>query len=144
MSGKQAKLLIAERALRDIAEIEAYSVAEWGAQTAARYIEAALVRIQERPDLLRPEAGFHPQLSFYRVNKHHLVCDRQPQAVFLLTVIHASRDIPSRLAELASTLASETELLHEQLQRTKSRQRPRVNRRQIPVFVSQGKKPIRH
>jgi hypothetical protein len=50
-----------------------------------------------------------------------LVCDRQPQAVFLLTVIHASRDILGRLAELAPTLASETELLHEQLERKKSR-----------------------
>ena len=124
MSGKQAKLLIAQRALRDIAEIEAYSVAEWGTQSAARYIEdieAALVRIQEQPDLLRPEEGFHPQLSFYRVKKHLFVCVRQPKAVFLLTVIHASRDIPSRLAELAPTLASETELLHEQFQPTKSR-----------------------
>lgn len=117
-------MLIAQQALRDIAEIKAYSVAEWRAQTAARYIEdieAALVRIQKQPGLLRPEEGFHPQLSFYRVNKHLLVCDRQPKAVFLLTVIHVSRDIPSRLAELAPTLASETELLHEQLQRTKSR-----------------------
>lgn len=124
MSGKKSKLLIAQRALSDIAEIEAYSIAEWGAQVAARYIEdiqAALVRIQEQPDLLRPEEGFQPQLSLYRVNKHLLVCDRQPQAVFLLTLIHASRDIPSRLAELAPTLASETVLLHEQLKRTKSR-----------------------
>lgn len=120
----KAKLLIAERALRDISEIEAYSTAEWGKSTAARYIEdleAALARIQEQPDLLRPEEGFHPQLSFYRVNKHLLVCDRQPQAIFLLTVVHASRDIPSRLAELAPTLAVETELLHQHLQRGKRR-----------------------
>lgn len=123
MSAQQVKLLIAQRALRDLAEIEAYSIDAWGAQTAARYledIEAALVRILEKPDLLRPEAGLHPRLSFYRVNKHLLVCDRQPKAVFLLTVIHASRDIPSRLAELAPTIATETNLLHQQLKRTKS------------------------
>jgi plasmid stabilization system protein ParE len=120
----KAKLLIAERALRDLAEIEAYSAAEWGKRTAARYIEdieAALVRIEEKPDLLRPEEGFHTALSFYRVNKHLLICDRQPKAIFLLTVIHASRDIPSRLAELAPTLAAETELLHRQLKEGKRR-----------------------
>lgn len=124
MSAPKAKLLVAERALRDLAEIEAYSVAEWGRRTAARYledIEAALTRIQEKPDLLRPEEGFHAELSFYRVNKHLLVCDRQPRAIFLLTVIHASRDIPSRLAELAATLSAETELLHRQLKEGKKR-----------------------
>ena len=39
MSGKKSKLLIAQRALSDIAEIEAHSIAEWGAQLAARYVE---------------------------------------------------------------------------------------------------------
>jgi hypothetical protein len=48
-----------------------------------------------------------------------LVCDVQPKAIFLLTVIHASRDIPSRLAELAPTLAAEVELLHKQLERSR-------------------------
>lgn len=123
MSAKKAKLLIAQRALRDIREIESFSIAEWGKATAARYledIEMALLRIQEEPELLRPEESFHPQLSFYRVNKHLLVCDRQPKEIFLLAVIHVSRDIPSRLAELAPTLAAETELLHAQLkQQTK-------------------------
>ena len=61
MSGKRARLLIAERAFRDIGEIEVDSVAEWGKQTAARYIEdieAALVRIQERAELLRRKRVF--------------------------------------------------------------------------------------
>jgi plasmid stabilization system protein ParE len=114
------KLLITERALRDIADIEEYSVAQWGKRAATKYIsdfESALVRVQEKPELLRPEELFHPALSFYRVNKHMLVCDVQPKATILLTVIHASRDVPSRLAELASTLAAEIELLHDQLGR---------------------------
>lgn len=88
----KSKLLVTEWALRDIAEIEAYSIAEWGRRTAARYledIEAALDRIQEKPDLLRPEygaeEGFHAELSFYRVNKHLLVCDRQPRAIWSTT-----------------------------------------------------------
>ena len=124
MSARKAKtkLLITERALRDIAEIETYSVTEWGRRAASKYIgeiEAALVRLQESPGLLRPEATLHPELCFYCVNKHFLVCDRQPGAIFLLTVIHASRDIPSRLAEMQPTLAHEVELLHRQLEQGK-------------------------
>jgi plasmid stabilization system protein ParE len=122
VSGKKvaATLLITERALRDIVDIEQSSTLRWGKRVATRYIadiEAALIRLQEMPELLRPESEFHPQLLFYRVRKHVLVCDRQPKAIFLLTIIHTSRDIPSRLAELAPTLAAETELLHQQLSR---------------------------
>jgi plasmid stabilization system protein ParE len=114
-----AKLLLTQRALRDIAEIEASSIAEWGRRTAARYIaniEAALARVQEQPDLLRPEADFHPDLRFYRVNKHLLVCDVSPRSIIVLTVIQTSRDIPARLSELEPTLAAEVELLRRKLQ----------------------------
>ena len=114
----KTKLLLTERALRDIAEIEAYSIGEWGKRAAAKYIadiEAALERLKQKPDLLRPDEDFHPNLFFHRVNKHLLVCDVQTNGIFLLTLIHASRDIPSRLAEMESTLAAEVELLHEKL-----------------------------
>jgi plasmid stabilization system protein ParE len=113
------KLLITERAIQDIAGIEEYSIAQWGKRVATKYIadiEAALIRVQENPELLRTEEGLYPALAFYRVSKHLLVCDVRPKAIVLLTVIHASRDIPSRLAELAPTLAAEVALLHERLE----------------------------
>jgi len=77
--------------------------------------------LQEKPDLLRPEENLHSDLHFYRVNTQLFVCDMQPKVIFLLTVIHASRDIPNRLAELAPTLVAEVELelLHEQLRQGK-------------------------
>jgi toxin ParE1/3/4 len=119
----KTKLLLTDRALRDISDIEAFSIGQWGKRTASKYVadlEEALVRVQQRPELLRPEAEFHPDLRFYRVNKHLLVCDVQPKAIFLLTVIHSSRDIPSRLAELQPVLAAEVELLRKKLRaRTK-------------------------
>jgi plasmid stabilization system protein ParE len=121
---RKARLLLTERAISDIRDIEAYSIAEWGKRTAARYlsdVEAALLRVQENPDLLRPEQDFHPNLRFYRVNKHLLVCDVQPKAIVLLTVMGANRDIPSRLAELAPSLAAEVELLHAKLSQKKKR-----------------------
>lgn len=126
MSAKKAspKVLLTERALSDLREIETYSIQEWGRRTADKYladIEAALSRIKEKPDLLRSEPGLHPQLTFYRVNKHLLVCDADSGAVLVLTVIHASRDIPSRLAELQPSLTAEVELLRSKLPRGKSR-----------------------
>lgn len=111
-------LLVTERALRDIAEIEEYSVAEWGRRVAAKYIEEleeALGLLRERPDLLRMDAEVVPGLHFYRVKKHLLVCTFEAKAIVLLTVIHSSRDIPSRLAEMQPSLAAEVELLQQKL-----------------------------
>ncbi len=124
MSVKKTKsnLLLTERALRDIAETERYSISEWGKKTAAKYIsdiEAALSLLQENSALLRAEEDLHPELRFYRVNKHLLVCDVQQNTIFLLAVIHASRDIPSRLAEMQPSLTMEVELLHQKLAKRK-------------------------
>lgn len=113
-----SKLLLTQRALADIQGIYDYSVEQWGKRTAEKYldeIEAGLDRVKAEPSLLRPEPDLHAALTFYRVNKHLLVCDMQPGSIILLTVVHASRDIPSRLAELQPTLAAEVELLHRRL-----------------------------
>ncbi len=111
---------LTDRALRDIGEIETYSIAEWGRRVASRYlsdIEAALLRLAESPALLRPVPELHPELGFYRVNKHLLVGDRQSDSIVVLTVISAARDIPSRLAELEPGLVAEVELLHRHLRK---------------------------
>lgn len=120
----KANLFLTERALRDIAEIERYSISKWGKKAAAKYIsdlEAAMCRLQENSSLLRAEEDLHAELRFYRVNKHLLVCDVQQNTIFLLTVIHASRDIPSRLAEMQPSLTLEVDLLHEQLRKRNKR-----------------------
>lgn len=118
-AGKQTpQLLLTHRAIRDLEEIEAYTIAEWGKRQANRYLadfEQALLRLQEKPILLREEEQFGSALKFYRVGKHFLVCDATPRTILVLTVIHASRDIPSRLGELAPTLAAEVELLRRKL-----------------------------
>ena len=51
--------------------------------------------------------------------------ERDPKAVIVLTVIHASRDIPSRLAELQPSLLAEVELLRRKLPRGEARKRRR-------------------
>lgn len=113
-----SKLLLTRRALQDIQGIFDYSVERWGKRVAEKYlddIESGLDRVKTQPALLRPEPDFHEALTFYRVNKHLLVCDARPESIVVLTVVHASLDIPARLAELQPTLAGEVELLHRRL-----------------------------
>lgn len=114
------RLLLTDSALRAVTEIEQYSQETWGKTVAARYLddlEAALERLRQNPELLRHEPRFHDHFGFYRVNKHLLVCDIQRKAVFVLAIIHATRDIPERLADLEPTLKSEIAMLHEKIKR---------------------------
>lgn len=106
--------------------IEEYSIETWGKRVANRYLadlEAALVRLAEHPEILRAEPELHVALRFYRVNKHLLVCDIQADAIFVLTVLHSSTDIPDRLSELEPSIALEIELLHRKLQQSKKSRR---------------------
>ncbi len=111
-------MVLTERALGDIRDIERYSVEHWGRKTADKYlgdIAAALDALCENPRILRLEPDFAPGLYFHRVRKHLLVCDLTGRRVTVLTVIHTSMDIPTRLAELEPRLIAEAQLLHEKL-----------------------------
>ncbi len=112
------RILLTERALRDIRDIESYSIERWGSTTAGKYvesIESALDRIVAKPDLLRVEPEFSEFLRFYRVQKHVLACDVQDNVIYLLAVFHTSMDIPTRLAKLQPQLSVEVALLHRKL-----------------------------
>jgi plasmid stabilization system protein ParE len=116
---RRPKLLLTERALSDLTEIEAHSIAQWGRRTADRYlrdIESSLELIGENPGILRSLDGLPPELRFHLVNKHWLVCDVTPRSVLVLTVIHATMDVPARLAELVPQFAAEVALLRGQLE----------------------------
>ncbi|MCC7338146.1 MAG: type II toxin-antitoxin system RelE/ParE family toxin [Pirellulaceae bacterium] len=106
---------LTDRALRDIASIEAYSIEQFGKRVASKYIdklESGINYIAENPSLLREETPFHRSLRFYRVEKHLLVCETAIDTrVIILTVLHASMDVPSRLAELEPSLKAEVEML---------------------------------
>lgn len=115
---KRQPVLLTQRALADLCEIEEFSVLEWGRKTGEKYldeIEAAISRIQETPGILRLEPEFSPGLYFYRIKKHFLVCDLQADFVIVLTLIHTSMDLPSRLLELEPRLAAEASLLRSRL-----------------------------
>jgi len=115
---RTAAVVLTQRALADLREIERYSIKEWGRKTADRYLDdiaAALDRIQENPKILRLEPDFTPGLYFYRVKKHFLVCDFRKETVIVITVIHTSMDLPARLLDLEPRLIAEAQLLQSQL-----------------------------
>lgn len=114
----KASLELTDRAIADLREIDRYSVSKWGRKTAAKYlagIEAALDRLRENPGLLRHEPQFAAELYFYRVKMHVLVCSRIENLIVVLTVLHTSMDIPSRLLELLPNFTAEAAYLQNKL-----------------------------
>lgn len=113
---------LTDRALRDIAGIESHSIQRFGKRVAAQNLgklEAGIFRFAENPDLLRQESAFHESLKFYRVEQHLFVCEKGVAGkIIILTLLHASMDIPSRLDELESNLSLESEMLLKQLRRS--------------------------
>lgn len=110
-----------QRSLRDIKGIEDYSVKQFGRRVANQYLdklEAGLSRLAENPELLREEPPFHASLRFYRIEKYVLVCETGVKGkLIILTLLHASMDIPTRLAELEPMLKMEVEIFAAQLRR---------------------------
>ena len=120
-SSRKPTIHLTHRALRDIAGIEAHSDGQFGKRVADQYVsklEAGIQRIAENPELLRAEATFHASLRFYRIEKHLLACETGITGkIIILTVLHASMDVPSRLAELEPNLSLDIELLLRELAR---------------------------
>ena len=120
-AGKKRTVHLTERALRDIAGIESYSLEQFGKEVAAQYIgklEAGIGRVSDNAELLPEESHFHESLKFYRIEQHLLVCETGIEdKIIVLTLQHASMDIPSRLAELEPKLSIEAEMLLTQLRR---------------------------
>lgn len=112
------RIELTDQAHFDLQAIESYSVANFGEKVAEKYIndiEAALLLLQECPQLLKAKKNISDFFSFYRVRQHFLICTEMDDCVFVLTIKHVSMDIPNRIAELEPTLLQETRQLHETL-----------------------------
>jgi plasmid stabilization system protein ParE len=119
-----ARLYLTDRAVTDIAEIRAYSVEQFGRRVANQYlsiIENTLNLLKSSPSLLRDQPELHSWLKLYRYKKHFLVCDQQAGDIYLLTLIHPSMDIPTRLLELEPALTMEVEFLHRKLEQARKK-----------------------
>lgn len=111
---------LSRRALLDIAEIETYSIEQWGQQVADEYldsIQAALNLLRENPNLLRSNNTISDSLCFYRVRQHFLTCALFDESIFVLTVKHGAIDLPTRIAELEPQLIQEAEMLYQAYRR---------------------------
>src|SRR5688572_18730405 len=103
---------LTRRALRDLEDIERFSVERWGETVAAGYLEGveqALDRLRENPGLLRTKEAISPHFSLYRVREHFLVCTMSAGRIYVLTIKHGSMDLLRRLAELEPQLLQEAQ-----------------------------------
>ena len=106
---------LSRRAVRDSEKIERYSEDRWGKRTAEDYldsVEDALERLKQQPDLLRAKKDISEHFKFYRVREHFLICVQIHERIYVLTIKHASMDIPQRISELEPQLLLEAKLLH--------------------------------
>jgi plasmid stabilization system protein ParE len=113
------RLEITATAYQDLNDIEAYTLGVWGAKQAEKYLDAlyaAMDRIMEDPlHLLKSDDRISAHLVFYRVEKHFIFCDVTEDRVSVLTIQHAARDLPARIAELETSLPTEAEMLHKKV-----------------------------
>jgi len=116
------ELLLTDRALEDIAEIEEYSITKWGKKVADKSlddIESGLKLLQENAGLLQDFEEFSGKLEYYRVKNHFLICTEVENKLVILTVKHVQMDIISLLNQLEPTLVLEVDLLFKQLRDAK-------------------------
>lgn len=109
---------LTHRAMADLHDIRDYSIQTFGAKVADRYlddIEAALVLLQEQPDILLSKPGISDFFQFYPVRNHQLVCTRLADTLIILTIKHCQMDLPERLLEIEPALQQEAELLYRRL-----------------------------
>jgi len=108
------EIKLTDRVFDDIAEIESYSIDNWGQRVADEYIdgiESALKLLQEKSSLLQNFDEFSGKLKYYRVKKHFLICTETENFIFVLTIKHIQMDIIELLNKLEPTLVKEVELL---------------------------------
>ena len=121
-----ANLALTRRATRDLAEIQRYSIEQWGDRVAEEYltsIEEALQCLKDNPGLLRSKPGVSDHFSFYRVREHFLICTERKQNIYVLAIRHGSMDLPNRVAELEPLLVDEAEILHRAFLKSRGRSR---------------------
>ncbi len=110
-----AHVELTRRAALDLAEIEEYSIEHGGERVASQCLDAfnqAVRLLQERPSLLRDKDEISQCFSFFRVEKHFLGCAVIEDSIYVVAVLHGSRDLPDLVGDLEPQLSQEAELLH--------------------------------
>ncbi|MBL8889242.1 MAG: type II toxin-antitoxin system RelE/ParE family toxin [Planctomycetaceae bacterium] len=114
---KKAKLYLAERAIRDLQEIESYSIGQWGKVKAEEYLDAFerfFSLVESQPEILIPIPNLKALLT-HAVEKHVVVCTKWNQDLLVLTIVHSSREILVYLDKLLPTLNAEVNRMKDRL-----------------------------
>lgn len=93
------KLAWSNRARQELADLARYSIEQWGAPVARRYIEAirdAAKAAAAQPDRTRP---LRPPFRIQRVRSHYLILHIDPaqQRVTVARLLHTAMDIERHL-----------------------------------------------
>ena len=108
------KVLLTDRAISDLLEIESYSISKWGKSAASKYMgkfEKTFKLLELNPDLLLANEALGEPLLFFRVEKHLLACVKIKPGIAVLTIVHANRDLVPFLHELLPTVGAEVAVL---------------------------------
>jgi plasmid stabilization system protein ParE len=87
---KKARVLLTDRAIADLREIESYSMDKWGAAQASKYLDAfdRLFRLVEtEPGILSP-IPVVDALLVHSVGSHVVVCTQWNGDILVLTIVH--------------------------------------------------------
>lgn len=112
-----AQVLLTDRAKEDIREIYYYSIEEFGVSVADKYIdrlEYSLSILSEQPDLLLKKPSISPHYQLFQSGSHWLICEKQEDIVYVVTVKHTSINIIEKLTELKPMLQKEIEFIKRQ------------------------------
>ncbi len=118
VSSKKVHVYLSDRAVDDLASVEAYSVEKWGKTVANKYLlafEKFFCLLQENPGILDSSESSKDELLLHAVQRHVAVFVRWNQDILVLTIVHASRDVADLLDDLLPTLRSEVARLIERL-----------------------------
>ncbi|PWL30683.1 type II toxin-antitoxin system RelE/ParE family toxin [uncultured Roseivirga sp.] len=109
-----AQVFLTDRAKEDIREIYSYSIEEFGVNVAEKYIdkiEFSLSVLSEQPDLLLNKPSISPHFQLYQTGNHWLICEKQRETIYVVTIKHTSLHLIERLRELRPMLQKEIELI---------------------------------
>lgn len=109
-----AKVILTDRTKEDIHFIYRYSVEKFGLNVANKYIdklEYSLSILSEQPDLLLKKPNISPHYQLYQSGSHWLICERQGDIIYVVTIKHTSLNIINKLTELKPILQKEIELI---------------------------------
>lgn len=104
------RFYLTRQTARDLRDIHARSVANWGEERADAYlaeIYAVFAKVAAAPELGRLRAQRSAPFLMVPAGRHFVVYDQAAEGVIVLTVLHQARDVERIIAELGPSFLLE-------------------------------------